>query len=90
MLNVRKDKVIIEAYKDFMLMTPSRQKDELSGYAAKDIREFIAECWSEFRNNPECRTIAKKVGNRIIQIRNSNSHDSIGQRQIEQPMGPTK
>lgn len=90
MLNVRKDKVIIEAYKDFMLMTPSRQKDELSGYAAKNIREFIAECWSEFRNNPECRTIAKKVGNRIIQIRNSNSHDSIGQRQIEQPMGPTK
>ena len=58
-----------------------------SGWTIKKLSEI-----ADFnpRESLQKGTIAKKVGNRIIQIRNSNSHDSIGQRQIEQPMGPTK
>lgn len=37
----------------------------LSMYAATDEREFIAEAWSEYKNNPHPRKIAKTVG-RII------------------------
>ncbi|MBR1486317.1 MAG: hypothetical protein IJ597_03580 [Synergistaceae bacterium] len=38
----------------------------LSGYANTNIEEFVAEAWSEYRNNPKPREIAKSVGNEII------------------------
>lgn len=84
LLGASKDKIIIQAYNDFMLMTPSRQKDELSGYAAKNIHEFIAECWSEYKNNPKCREIAKSVAFRINQI---NGSKSIDQKILEPNIG---
>jgi SPP1 gp7 family putative phage head morphogenesis protein len=37
----------------------------LSEYAMKDKAEFIAEGWAEYRNNPEPRILAKKIGELI-------------------------
>lgn len=37
-------------------------KNGLSEYGASNIREFIAEAWSEYKNNPHPREIATKVG----------------------------
>ena len=90
MLDVNQDKIIIDSYNDFMLMTPARQGDELSTYASTNIREFIAECWSEYRNNPNCREIAKKIGIRIEEIRKANNHGSIGQKTRDRINGFTK
>lgn len=36
-------------------------KDEVSGYAATNIKEFIAECWSESCNNQSPRKFAKEI-----------------------------
>jgi starvation-inducible outer membrane lipoprotein len=41
---------------------------ELSKYGAKNSSEFVAEAWSEFRNNPEPRPIAKKIGEKILSL----------------------
>ena len=38
---------------------------EVSGYANKNIAEFIAEGWAEFRNNPVPRATAKRLGDII-------------------------
>ena len=43
-------------------------KSEISGYASKNISEFIAESWSEFRNSPTPRPIAKKVGSILTSL----------------------
>ena len=39
----------------------------LSQYANTNIKEFIAEAWSEYRNNPKPRPLAKQVGDIIMQ-----------------------
>ena len=41
-------------------------KNEVSQYAAKKIEEFIAESWSEYRNNPSPRPVATKIGGIIL------------------------
>lgn len=51
----------------FYLKDKSSLTEELSEYSwnnsnPEKIREFIAESWSEYRNNPKPRTIAMKVG----------------------------
>ena len=38
----------------------------LSNYSRKNIKEFIAEGWSEFMGNPEPRPIAQKIGEIVI------------------------
>jgi hypothetical protein len=38
---------------------------DLSRYAETNIDEFIAEGWSEFRNNPQPRFVSKIIGDRI-------------------------
>lgn len=38
----------------------------LSGYANTNIKEFIAEAWTEYRNNPKPREVSKRVGNEIM------------------------
>lgn len=41
----------------------------LSRYADNPrIQEFIAEAWSEYRNNPNPRPIAKAVGDRMVEL----------------------
>jgi len=43
-------------------------RENLSGYANTDMAEFIAECWSEYLNNPKPREIARKVGELIEKL----------------------
>lgn len=38
---------------------------EVSGYADKNIREFIAECWAESLNNPEPREFARRIADLV-------------------------
>lgn len=43
-------------------------KSVLSGYARTNQFEFIAEAWSEYRNNPHPRPVALEVGQRIEKL----------------------
>lgn len=43
-------------------------KDEVSGYAAKNIKEYIAECWSEYCNSVSPRSHALRLAS-ILQRR---------------------
>lgn len=40
-------------------------KGEVSGYAGTSIQEFIAECWAEFKNNPNPRYFSTQVAKLI-------------------------
>lgn len=53
-----------------------RDKDdaELSLYARRNIAQFIAEAWSEFRNAPNPRPLARTVGEKILAIYRGRSH----------------
>lgn len=42
-------------------------KDGLSRYAMTNKKEFIAEIWSEYQNNPSPRPIAKEFGDRMME-----------------------
>lgn len=42
-------------------------KDGLSKYGAENFKEFIAEGYSEYRNNPKPREIAQKIGTLLTQ-----------------------
>ena len=43
--------------------------EALSKYANENIREFIAEAWSEYMNNPEPRSTARDVAERLLALR---------------------
>ena len=43
--------------------------EALSKYANENIREFIAEAWSEYMNNPEPRSTAREVAERLLTLR---------------------
>lgn len=62
------DDYIQKLYGDFMLLDYSRRGEVLSGYAGVSIHEFIAEGWSEYRNNPNCRPLALDIANHIIEL----------------------
>lgn len=53
----------------------SGDKATLSGYARKNIAEFIAEAWAEYVNNPAPRELATKIGE-IINARYKAKFDS--------------
>lgn len=63
---------IQELYADFMDLGVQGSSDALSGYSRESIHEFIAEAWSEYRNNPNCRPLAMEVAGRIIEIYESS------------------
>ena len=50
----------------------------LSKYATKNGKEFIAEAWAEYKNNPAPRDIAVKVGKRMEQIISSYHNTNTG------------
>ena len=57
----------VDIIKIYRSMTPGEMTNKLSRYAWDNSnpiegREFIAECWSEYVNNPEPRPVAKQVG----------------------------
>ncbi len=47
---------------------PTKMIQALSAYANFDIQEFIAEAWTEYRNNPSPRPVAKQVGDRRLEL----------------------
>jgi hypothetical protein len=57
---------------DFLKYYNSLSRDDiaqgLSRYALTNKREFIAEAWSEYTNNPRPRAMAKKVGELLIKV----------------------
>ena len=68
--NAHNDAVIQEMYSDFMSLNSTQRGEALSGYAGKSIHEFIAEGWSEYRNNPNCRALATNISNRLFELYN--------------------
>lgn len=70
--NAHNDADIQEMYSDFMSLTSTQRGEVLSGYAGESIHEFIAEGWSEYRNNPNCRPLATNISNRLFDLYNQN------------------
>lgn len=68
LVNAHKDDFIVEKYNEFMAMNENDRPSVLSGYAGKNIHEFIAEAWSEYKNNPKCRECAMSVAKRIEEL----------------------
>jgi hypothetical protein len=62
LLGLRVDPEIVALYNEAMTLG---MRQEVSGYAATSINEFIAECWAEFRNSPAPRPIAARLGARV-------------------------
>ena len=62
LLGVSLDPRVKILYKESMAQG---MRKSVSGYAATNINEFIAECWAECLNNPSPRPTAKAIGNII-------------------------
>lgn len=58
LLGLDKDAEVVSLYRQL----GSTVKNEVSGYAAKNIKEFIAEAWAEFRNTQQPRAISQRIG----------------------------
>lgn len=61
--------------KAFDSRTKSQIENELSRYSWKNKNpnrygEFIAESWAEYKNNPQCRPLAKQIGGEIERLYN--------------------
>lgn len=67
------DAEIQEMYSGFMSLNSSQRGEVLSGYAGDSIHEFIAEGWSEYRNNPNCRPLAASIANRLLELYNQST-----------------
>jgi len=65
LVGARGDPEITRLFRDWLRRDPDGL--ELSRYARTNAAEFIAEAWSEYRNNPTPRPLAKKVGDYIQQ-----------------------
>lgn len=67
LLGISKDKAIRDKFKS---MTKEEIKEQLSEYSYKNsnkdpVREFVAEAWAEYCNNPKPRPIAQEIGEMI-------------------------
>lgn len=67
-VNAHKDGEIQNLFAQFSRLDRQQKGQVLSGYAGVNIHEFIAEAWSEYRNNPECRECARSVAKRVIAL----------------------
>ena len=67
------DPYIQELYSQFMCANETQREQYLSGYAGESIHEFIAEGWSEYRNNPNCRPLATEISTRMIELYNQST-----------------
>lgn len=68
-LNLSRNKEILELYQS---CTKEEIKSGLSEYSLKSIEEFIAEGWTEYKNNKKPRRIASAIG-KIIEKEVKNS-----------------
>ena len=64
------DHEIISKYNE--IMNTGCAEEYLSGYSQENVREFIAEAYSEYRNNPNPRETSRFVYNRLIELRDQN------------------
>lgn len=64
-LGLRNHPDIVKLYRS---MNKTEIKDNLSEYANENIKEFIAEAYSEYLNNPQPRDIARQVGEIIERL----------------------
>ena len=67
LLDASNDTVINDLYTD--VIEHHQSKDLLSGYSEKNVKEFIAEAYSEYKNNPAPREVSTAVYNRLIELR---------------------
>jgi hypothetical protein len=67
LLDAHNDNEILSLYND--LKSSGKIKEMLSEYAGKNPREFIAEAWSEYQNNPKPRETSVKVVKRLFDLR---------------------
>lgn len=68
LVDAQYDSEIIKQYNDFLALNDENRAGVLSCYAGENIQEFIAESWSEYLNNPQCRECARAVGTRLIEL----------------------
>ena len=61
-LKINENEKIINLYEK---LSKDELEENLSGYSATNINEFIAEAWSEYANNSNPRNISKTVGSLI-------------------------
>jgi hypothetical protein len=59
----------VEIQRMYAQMMEGNPEEQLSGYSAENVKEFIAEAYSEYKNNPNPRQIAVDVYNRLIELR---------------------
>ncbi|MBD8070709.1 hypothetical protein [Bacillus sp. PS06] len=59
LLSLSTDTDIIDLYRQ--TLNTGDGKNQLSGYGMTKVAEFIAEAWSEYKNNPEPRPVSIKV-----------------------------
>lgn len=69
LLGAHDDPTIVELYKGMLFREGS--SNELSQYAATNIQEFIAEAYSEYRNNPYPRSLSQAVCERLFDLRDA-------------------
>lgn len=67
LLNANEDPMLNQMYKDMIYR--GRGRDELSEYSKTNINEFIAEGYSEYKNNPNPRKQSVDIYERLIQLR---------------------
>lgn len=68
-LGVWKDPAILRLYEN--MLSRGSASTELSLYSTKNVHEFIAEAYSEYRNNPDPRSLSKAVCERLFYLRDS-------------------
>lgn len=64
LLGLHLDADVVSAYKEAM---QAGITEEVSQYAAKNVKEFIAECWTESRNNPAPRRFSARIASIVRQ-----------------------
>lgn len=71
MLEASSDRVIQKLY--WKMKRKDNAEEVLSGYADTSIAEFIAEGYSEYRNNPHPREYAETIYNRLVYLRSKKT-----------------
>lgn len=71
LVDAHNDDTIQYMFEQFSGLGEGEKAGVLSGYAGTNIHEFIAESWSEYKNNPQCRDCARTVAERMIELHES-------------------
>lgn len=75
LIGAGRDPVISKWYEE--MRRDGNAETVLSGYSAENIEEFIAEGYSEYRNNPHPRPLATKIYNRLIELYNNQERKAL-------------